>query len=59
VGGGDIKFFQAIGSDYDKFDNAVGLIARVVAEKGLDGIVWDSPYNLMERERAQLNSLIV
>lgn len=59
MGGGDFKFFQAIGSDYDKFDKAVGLIARVVAEKGLDGIVWDSPYNLMERERSQLNSLIV
>jgi hypothetical protein len=30
-----------------------------VEEKGLDGVVWDTPFNLMERERSQLNTLIV
>ncbi len=59
LGGADVNFFQAIGSNYDKFQLAVGLISRIVEEKGLDGIVWDSPYNLMERERSQLNTLIV
>jgi tRNA G10 N-methylase Trm11 len=36
----------------------VELIDRVVREKHLDGIVWDTPYNLFEKERKQLNQLI-
>lgn len=44
--GNSFNFLQAIGSDFAKFKAAVGLVGRVVREKQLDGIVWDSPFNL-------------
>jgi hypothetical protein len=58
VEGSDVNFFKNIGSDYHKFEAAVGLIERVVREKELDGIVWDTPFNFFEKERKQLNVLI-
>lgn len=45
VEGTQSSFFQAIGSDQQKFIKAVDLVKRVVIEKDLDGIVWDTPYN--------------
>ncbi len=45
IEGSDINFFKTIGSDLSKFEAAVGLLDRVIREKQLDGIVWDTPYN--------------
>jgi hypothetical protein len=58
VDGGNIKFFQTVGSNQVKFNQAVKLVSRIVKEKNLDGFVWDSPYNFYEKSRNSLNQLI-
>jgi hypothetical protein len=58
VDGGNIKFFQTVGSNQVKFNQAVKLVSRILKEKNLDGLVWDSPYNFYEKSRNSLNQLI-
>ena len=52
VEGGDTNVFQTIGSSQVAFTQAIALIKRVVDQKQLDGIVWDTPYNYFETQRA-------
>jgi hypothetical protein len=59
VEGSQSAFFQSIGSNKGSFKKAVSLIAQIIEDHSLDGIVWDTPFNFFEKSRSPLNVLIV